>query len=142
MADVLGTNYTLANNPTAANRIAGGKVGGNIKSITDSYTWVGEAIASTLKVGKDLPAGAVIQSIILQNAALGASSTIRVGDSNDDDRYMTDIATSSAAVTTDINIAGNLYVIGTNSGDDTIVILTAGGTCTGVMKIVVNYSTD
>jgi len=142
MADVLGTNYTKFTNPTAENRVAAGKLGGRVRSITDDFTFSGEAIASTLKIGRDLRKGAVIHGISFQFAALGGATTMRIGDSNDDDRYMTDIATAAAGIVTDLNIAGNQYVIGTNTGDETIVLLTAGGAVTGVVKVTVYYSED
>ena len=142
MATQKATNYTKAYTPTSDNVLAPGTLGGRVRVHTDDFTFAGEAIGEIIQVGRAFADGAIILGVTLQNAALGGSVTVRVGDANDDDRYMTDIDVSSAATTTTINIAGSQYTVGTNDDDNLIQILTAGAAATGQFKITVYYTED
>ena len=142
MATQLATNRTKAENPTSDNILSPGTIGGRVRTMTDDFTFAGEGAGEIIEIFRDLRAGAIVLGIRLKNAALAGSVTVRIGDSNDDDRYMTDIAVSSAADTNDINIAGLHYKIGTNSGDETIQILTAASAATGEIKVTLFYTED
>lgn len=142
MATLYGDNFTKTLTPTSDNVLSGGTVGGRSRNHTDQITLAAAAIGDVIKLGRKLRAGAIITGIEVQNAALGAGVTYRIGDSNDDDRYMTDIAAAAAATTTNLNIAGRNYKIGTNTSDDEIVMKIAGGAATGLVKVVIYYTED
>lgn len=106
-----------------------------------TFTAAGEAIASEVIFGK-VPRNAIVHSVKLVNAALGASSTIKVGYRTsevggtltaDDDYWLGATATSSAASTVSAALPKQfdeeVYIAG----------VTAGGTITGVVTVVVEY---
>lgn len=106
-----------------------------------TYTAAGEAIGSEIIFGK-VPRNAIVHSVKLVNAALGASSTIKVGYRTsevtgtllaDDDYWLAATATSSAASTASAaapkQFDEEVYITG----------VTAGGTVTGVVSVVVEY---
>ena len=142
MATQNGINYAKGVNPTSDNVVPAGTIGGRERVHTENFTFAGEAAGEVIRLGRKMRKGAIITGIEVQNAALGAGVTYRIGDSNDDDRYKTDIAAATAAVNTALNIAGLHYVVGTNSGDDIIQLLTAGGAATGLVKVTIRYTED
>lgn len=106
-----------------------------------TYTATGEAIGSEIIFGK-VPRAAIVYSVKLVNAALGASSTIKVGYRTaeiggvlaaNDAYWLAATGTSTAASTASIaapkQMDEEVYIIGT----------TAGGTITGVVSVVVEY---
>jgi len=141
MAAVKGDYRTKYDNPTPANIGAQGQAFAQVVQVFDTYTAASLATASTIAVGPNLPKGARIRNIFVKAAALGTSTTIKVGDSHDDDRYLTAYATSSAtakSLLVDGVIGGIDYVVGPNSGDDQI-LLTNAATLTGAIKVVIEY---
>jgi len=143
MATVKGVNKTLVD-AGGQSQIAQGQVDARLKVYTDSYTPAGtEAAGTVIQMGPTLPAGARIRNIRVINAAQAASVTLAVGDSNSTARYIAAYAADSLLVSGAIKAAGFDYVIGTNSGDNQIQILTAGATLnTGVIKIEITVSVD
>ncbi len=142
MATQLGTNYTKYNDPIGANRILAGKLFGRVRAITDDFTFAGEAAGEVIKIGGDLPAGAIILGIDITNAALGAAVTLDLGDSNDPNRYVSAYDANGNTNIQTCLIGGLHYSIGTNSGDSTILLTTAGGAATGQVKVTILYSAD
>lgn len=109
-----------------------------LKVVSGSYTAAAAASGTVINLCK-LPKGAVIHDVILDVAALGASSTVKVGDGADDDRYIA--ATSSANATTlRTGVAGKGYRIGTNAGDDALIATTGGAAITGKVAFTVIYA--
>ena len=53
----------------------------------DTYEASSLASGSDITIGR-IPAGATIHDVILKCDALGGSSTLKVGDSGDDNRYL------------------------------------------------------
>ena len=145
MAALIADNRTRALNPTSDNVLAKGTLGGNVRVMSERFTFSGEANGDTLKLFRNLRAGSRILGLEVHNAALGASTTLDIGDSNDDDRYTAaPIAVSSAASekgplpTPALN-----YVIGTNDGDDEIIAtLVAGGAWNGQLDVNLFYTED
>ena len=142
MAALKGDNNTKAVNPTSDNVLSPGTLGGRVRVLTEQITLAAASIGDTVALGRTLQDGAIIVGITVQNAALGASTTYRIGDSNDDDRYMTDIASAAAATTRNINIAGRNYKIGTNSGDGDLLYKLAGGAASGLIQFDIYYTED
>jgi len=142
MATQNGTNYAKSINPSLSNRNAPGSVGGRIRSLTEQFTFAGEAAGEVIRLGKDLQAGAIIHNIIIDNAALGATVTLDVGDSDTVDRYVNGYDANGSTNSDVILIGGVHYVIGTNTGDETILLTTGVAAATGEVKVTILYSED
>ena len=101
--------------------------------------------ASSLGSGSDItiariPAGATIHDVIIKADALGGSSTLKVGDSGDDDRYLAAVGTWNAAGQAQSMLAGstaaNTAVAGLGykvSSQTDIIITTGGASITGTI---------
>jgi hypothetical protein len=143
MATVNGVNYTkyLANE---GNWIDQGKVKDFIHVDSDTYEASALAQGSTIAMGTQLPAGAIIHGITLAFDDLGTGVTIDVGDSNDADRYKDGVDVSTAAGSdTGVLVDGLGYVIGTNTGDNIILVTIVGATgvtATGTIKLTTFYT--
>lgn len=146
MASVNGTNYAKAADPTSSNIVDRGVLRGKVRVMQDTYEAASLASGSTIKVGKDLNDGDRIVDVWVMFDDMGdAKCTISVGDSDTAARYIsaTDVGTSAGRVDID-TIGGMGYEIGTNDGDDTI-LLTTGTTSgsevqTGTIKVAVLYT--
>lgn len=142
MATQNGVNYAKSVNPSNSNRNDPGKVGGRVRSLTDRFTFAGEAAGEVIRIGKELVAGAVIHGVIIDNAALGAAVTLSIGDSNAAGRYVSGYD-AQGNTRSDVTLNGGVhYVIGTNSGDSIIRVTTAGAAATGLLKVTILYSED
>ena len=141
MSAVVGDIATLCAAGGLANKSLNGNIDGRVKVSFDTYTCASLAQGSTIKMCQVLPTGAKIVNIKVQNAALGGSVTFSVGDSNTAARYISAADGNSAAAWKEAT-AGMGYVIGTASGDNQILITTAGATATGLITIEVTYTMD
>lgn len=129
MSNYKGTVATAVNTGGVANAVLQGFIDAREKIHLDSYTIAGtELAASTINIGANLPAGAKVLSIVLSVDNAQTSATFSVGDSNSATRYK--------SATTDLQTAGRYtydgkqYVVGTNSGDNQILLTTGGATLT------------
>lgn len=144
MADFNGSlydNYYSDNPPTKGSSAL---AEGATRILYDTYEASGEAIGSKILLGQKLGRSAVIHDVKVYNDALGASSTLAVYVRNNDDAsedlLATAASTSSAGIIEPVaaNIANLPFQCDGNS--NTILLLTAGGTVTGTIKIQVTYS--
>tara|TARA_R110002012_G_scaffold52547_2_gene134889 strand:- start:5026 stop:5466 length:441 start_codon:yes stop_codon:yes gene_type:complete len=112
----------------------------------DTYEASSLASGSDITIGR-IPAGATIHDVILKCDALGGSSTLKVGDSGDDDRYLAAVGTWNAAGQVQSMLGGstaaNTAVAGlgykVNSATD-LKITTGGASITGTIYFWVHYS--
>jgi hypothetical protein len=93
--------------------VQGNKWGARLRVITDTWTAVAADVGSTISVAR-VPKGAVIIpelcSITIGTAGMTASTTLQLGDSGDDDRYLSAAAsTGTGKVANAINPAGVQY---------------------------------
>jgi len=123
--------------------------GGNQSSMK---VWHDTYEASSLGSGSDItiariPAGSTIHDVIIKADALGGSSTLKVGDADDDDRYLAAVGTWNAAGQCQSMLAGstaaNTAVAGlghkvTEATD--IKITTGGATISGTIYFWVYYT--
>lgn len=100
-----------------------GTLNAQVLSITESYTCSSLADASTIEIGGKIPAGAKMLAVMIKHPAFATGRTVKIGDNHDDDRYAG--ATSVAAAGTITVPCGN-YVVGTNPGDNQLLLTTAG----------------
>lgn len=132
-------------NSTTYEAQAGGKmtldagiVFATLKVVSGDYTASSTASGTVINLCQ-LPKGVVIHDVIVDTAALGASTTVKVGDGHDDDLYAAATSTSSAAQIK-AGVAGKGYRIGTNAGDDTLIATIGGAAATGKIHFTVIYA--
>ena len=116
--------------------------GGNLSAMK---VWHDTYEASSLASGSDItiariPAGSTIHDVIIKADALGGSSTLKVGDSGDDDRYLAAVGTWNAAGQVQSMLGGstaaNTAVAGLGykvSSQTDIIITTGGATISGTI---------
>lgn len=112
-----------------------GVVNAPLRVVSGSYTAAAAASGTVINLCV-LPAGTVIHDVVIDNAALGASVTLKVGDTDDDDRYIAATASSSAG-TLRTGVAGKGYVIGTNAGDELLTAKIGGAAATGKIHFTI-----
>jgi hypothetical protein len=134
MSAVMGVNYTKSLTPSVDNIVAPGVLRGNVKVYQDIYEAAALANPSTIQVGKQLIVGIKVLFIVLTFDALGAATTLSVGDAASATRYINAVATNVAgSKRSDLTDGMNYSVTGTN--DDIIVITLGGGAATGTIAI-------
>ena len=123
--------------------------GGNLSPM---MVWHDTYEASSLASGSDItiariPAGATIHDVIVKADALGGSSTLKVGDADDDDRYLAAVGTWNAAGQCQSMLAGstaaNTAVAGLGhkvSSATDLKITTGGATISGTIYFWVYYT--
>jgi len=114
-------------------------MGGSPMTFSDTVTFAAADATSVGTVCGTLPAGLMITDIQLSFADLGTGVTLDVGDSADDNRYIDgiDVATAAGSYSSGLILAGQNYVIGTNSGDNQILLTVQDAAATGSVKIVI-----
>jgi hypothetical protein len=118
--------------------VSQGVMNTSLKVISGDYTAASLASGSIINLCK-LPENAVIHDVIVDTAALGASSTVKVGDGNDDDRYIAAASTASAT-TLRAGVTSKGYRVGANSGDNLLIATTGGASITGKIHFTVLYA--
>ena len=123
--------------------------GGNLSPM---MVWHDTYEASSLGSGSDItiariPAGSTIHDDVIKADALGGSSTLKVGDSGDDDRYLAAVGTWNAAGQCQSMLAGstaaNTAVAGLGykvSEATDLKITTGGATISGTIYFWVYYT--
>jgi len=140
MADVYGVNTTKVNAGTKdGNWVDQGLIKSSVKVMSDVYEASALADGSTIGMA-NLPAGAVVQAVVVSFDALGAGVTVEVGDANTSDLYLSATVATNAGSALGDKVDGVSYVIGTNDGDDEILITTGVGASTGTIKLLVLYT--
>ena len=140
MASVKGTNFTNATADPVVNTDSS-EWSGKVRVQYDVYEASSLASGSDIKVAR-LPQGAKVYDVIVHCDALGGSSTIKVGDSGDDDRYIAATSTASAGQMS-MSQEGAIAGFGYEQTAETDVLLTTGGaSITGTIKSAVIYSVE
>ena len=147
MASVKGVNYTnITADPIV--KVDSEVLGGKMRVSYDSYEASSLASGSDITIGR-IPTNATIMDVVLKCDALGGSSTLKVGDSGDDDRYLAAVGTWNAAGQTQSMLGGstaaNTAMTGlgyrTTASTD-IVITTGGATISGSIHCWVMYTVE
>jgi hypothetical protein len=151
MAEVKGVNRTKADTPTSDNILAGGTLGGRVRVVQDSYTFASEAVNDTILLFQDLKAGATILDVVIDNVVTTNAVTLDIGDSDTPNRYIDgytaqSLTSNRGAVTAgagQLLVGGSQYVVGTNDGDDKIIITVLSAIPTdGSIKVTLYYTED
>lgn len=132
MASVKGVNITMLDDGT-------GKLAktekGKLRVYTDTYEASSLASGSDITIAR-LPKNSAVVDVTVYHDALGASSTLKVGDASKDDRYVTAGSTASAGTLRMNTVDGCGYE---NTVATDIIVTTGGATISGTIKIVVKY---
>lgn len=131
MASVNGVDVTAI----AANTKIEKHLRGKVRVITEEYEASALASGSDITIGT-LPEGSSLVDAIILFDALGASSTLELGDAGDTDRYIAATSSASAGAVRPSLIAGLRYE---NTTATDLIITTAGASITGTIKAVITY---
>ena len=149
MASVKGVNITnLDATPVVLS--SSEEVGGKLRVFYDTYEAVSVASGDDITIAR-IPANATIHDVIIKCDALGAGVTLKVGDSGDDDRYLSVVGTwnvagqsqsmssvsSTGAATTAVTGIGYRTTASTD-----IKITTGGATASGTIFSWVYYTVE
>ena len=142
-----GTNNAKTIDPSSANIIDPGLIGGKVRIFQDTAVITADANMKSsdyVIVGSKLPTGSQVVKIILGGVAttLGSSSNVIVGDEGDDDRYMTSVSCAASKVSVGPSVAGGMYYTVTGTTDNYIRIKTATNgsiISSGTIKVSVFY---
>lgn len=118
--------------------LSAGILNAPVTVISGDYVATGDVSGTVINLC-ELPEFAVIHDVIVDTAALGASTTLAIGDNADDDRYIA--ASSTAAATTlRAGVGGKGYRIGTAEGDNLLTATVGGAAATGKIHFTVLYA--
>ena len=147
MASVKGVNYTNITADPIVN-VDSEQLGGKLRVSYDTYVASSLAQGSDITIGR-VPANATIMDVILKCDALGGSSTLKVGDSGDDDRYLAVVGTWNAAGQVQSMLGGSTAANTAMTGlgyrttaETDIVITTGGATISGSIHCWVMYTVE
>ena len=136
MADFNAVNYARTQS-VPAGLVDGGDYGGRQRVVYDEYVTTGtEAVGDRILVGR-LRAGQRFLGGRLVYGAMGTGRTLRLGDSNDDDRYL---ASTSAAAAGQAAIAAPAGFGHKPSQDSDLFLTIGGGTLASGQSIKVSLS--
>lgn len=149
MASVKGVNITnLDATPVVLS--SSEEVGGKLRVFYDTYEAVSVTSGDDITIAR-IPANATIHDVIIKADALGSGVTLKVGDSGDDDRYLSVVGTwnvagqsqsmssgsSTGAATTAVTGIGYRTTASTD-----IKITTGGATASGTIFGWVYYTVE
>jgi hypothetical protein len=143
-----GTNYAKSIDPSSVNIVDPGVLGGKLRVIQDTFSFAAATVMGSteyVQVGQILPTNAQVVGIVLSNggAGTGTDSYLVVGDQGDADRYITQVQSTTAAVTTGPNVKTGINYVVTGTTDNIIRIAGVNSAdcinSTGTVKITVFY---
>jgi hypothetical protein len=139
MADVKGVRTTKYDaGPSGDNAIPQGFVNAQLEVWSDVYNASALADPSVIDIA-ELPEGAKVKEIFVTHGALGAGTTLDIGDGDTSDRYTSAAADTSAAGTFRSD-QGTQYQVGAADGDTRIKLFLAGGAATGQIESTVYFT--
>lgn len=133
---VKGTVATAIAAQGAANWVLQGLIDARVKVMLDTYVPdASEASGSKILMGQILPAGANVLGFLLSSDA-NSGASVQIGDGASSSRYTAAISIGSAQATFQVPVIASAgYIIGTNTGDNQIQLLTSGATLTAAKNI-------
>jgi hypothetical protein len=149
MASVKGANLTNMD-ATPIVKVSSENAGGKIRVFHDTYEASSLASGSDITIAR-IPVNATIHDVIVKCDALGGSSTLKVGDSGDDDRYLTVVGTWNVAGQSQSMLAGSstgaptppVTGLGYRTTASTDILITTGGaSISGTIYCWVMYSVE
>ena len=106
------------------------ELGGKLRVFYDTYEAAALPFGDTITIAR-IPANATIHDVILKCDALGSGVTLKVGDSGDDDRYLSVVGTW--------NVAGQSQSMssGSSTGAPTTAVTGLGYRTTAITDIII-----
>ena len=106
------------------------EIGGKLRVFYDTYEAAALPFGDTITIAR-IPANATIHDVILKCDALGSGVTMKVGDSGDDDRYLSVVGTW--------NVAGQSQSMssGSSTGAPTTAVTGIGYRTTAITDIII-----
>ncbi len=140
------TNYGKSIDPSSANIIDPGLLGGKVRVFQDTYTFGATSLNSQdyIVVGGKLPTGAQVVDIKLSmgSPAVSSNPSVVVGDEGTANRYITATQVTGGYVLSGPTAVGGMYYAVTGTTDNYIRVAggAAGSILSGaVVKISVMY---
>jgi len=149
MASVKGANITNMD-ATPVVKVDSENAGGKMRVFHDTYEASSLASGSDITIAR-LPKDATIHDVVLKCDALGSGVTLKVGDSDDDDRFIGVTGTWNVAGQSQSMLAGSstgapiaaVTGVGYRTTAETDILITTGGaSATGTVFCWVMYSTE
>ena len=145
MTTYKGVVKTIADSNSTDHTVASGKGEGSILHVQfDSYEAATLVQGSLVEIGSKLPLGAYVYEMKVAYDALGASTSFSLGDAEDDDRYITATATTSAGVTRGNTVDGFGYYIdetdASNTDRQVLLKVVDTGSMTGTLKAAIFWA--
>ena len=149
MASVKGANITNID-ATPIVKVSSEEAGGKLRVFHDTYEASSLASGSDITIAR-IPVNATIHDVIVKCDALGSGVTLKVGDSGDDDRYITVVGTWNVAGQSQSMQAGSstgapiaaVTGLGHRTTAETDILITTGGaSATGTIFCWVYYTTE
>lgn len=145
MTTYKGAIKTIADAVTASHVNPPGSGEGSLIHVTaDNYEAAAIVQNSLIEIGSKIPLNGYVYEVILGYDALGASSSLSVGDAEDPDRYVTNTVTTSAGITRLNAVNGLNYNIDetdtTNTDRQVLVSVVDTGAITGTVRCAVLWA--
>lgn len=142
-----GVNYAKTLDPSSANIIDQGLMGGKVRVMQDYATITSQMSSDAyVVVGGKLPTGSQVVKLIIGGTmtAFASSSNVVVGDEGDADRYMSSVSCAANVVSVGPNTAGGMYYTVTGTTDNYIRVSALTGTAvsTGSIKVSIFYTVE
>ena len=130
-----GANYTKYAAPSPAT-FMGAEWGGKVRATHDSYTFASAAIGTEVNVGVLMPGEVFLTGWVI-GAALGSATTLKLGDSGDDDRYLAATAFATAGQCTQCAKAEGVGYKNTTTSPIPLVLKTGTSKATGAVEVII-----
>ena len=130
-----GANYTKYAAPSPAT-FMGAEWGGKVRATHDSYTFASAAIATEVNVGVLMPGEVFLTGWVI-GADLGSATTLKLGDSGDDDRYLAATVFTTEGQCTQCAKAEGVGYKNTTTSPIPLVLKTGTEEATGAVEVII-----
>lgn len=144
-----GINHAKTRDPSAANIVDPGLLGGKVRVMQDYATVTAGADLSSagyIVLGGKLPTGSQVVRVVVGGTmeVFATSSNVHVGDEGDANRYLNNVSCHSNLVRVGPNVAGGMYYTVTGVTDNyvRITIPTGSAISSGTLKLSVFYTVE
>ena len=130
-----GANYTKYAAPSPAT-FMGAEWGGKVRATHDSYTFASAAKDTEVNVGVLMPGEVFLTGWVI-GADLGSATTLKLGDSGDDDRYLAATVFTTAGQCTQCAKAEGVGYKNTTTSPIPLVLKTGTEEATGAVEVII-----
>jgi len=130
-----GANYTKYAAPSPAT-FMGAEWGGKVRATHDSYTFASAAKDTEVNVGVLMPGEVFLTGWVI-GADLGSATTLKLGDSGDDDRYLAATVFTTAGQCTQCAKAEGVGYKNTTTSPIPIILKTGVEEATGAVEVII-----